>query len=218
MARLMVPSIMLANTNESGYFNPGCVYNGKSVYSLFLSEANVNYVSHFIISSLSDLFHSKHLKQCSIPEMMFTYRRIKRGDAEAESTNYNPLLELNFRNREFIKETIHDIKTRMIPPTAEASHQEYLLEFQNIDQYEPSPEIDWGTRYRHLGDTNSRNVYRWGNRIPPDRVSAQRRNYERNITDSLRARQLVGQIHGYDMSAFMSGHKEPNKSIAYTRY
>lgn len=214
----MVPSIMLANTNESGYFNPGCVYNNKSVYALFLSEANVQYVSEFIVANLQDKFGSRVLNRCSIPEMMFSYRRIKRGIAEVDSTNYNPLLELNFRNREFIKETIHDIKVRNMPSTAEASHQEYLFEFQNIDRYEPSPEIDWGTRYRHLGDVNSRNVYRWGNRIPPDRVALQKRFYDRDITETLRARQLENQIHGYDMSAFLSGHKEPSKNVAYTRY
>lgn len=214
---ILISPIMLSNVNpDSGYFNPGSPYARMNVYKLFVSEANVQYISKLIMHELTQ-FPIKDIG-CNIPEMMFRYKRIKTGEIEEESTNYNPVLELAFRNYEFVKETLKNILIRNEPPKGSALHQNFLLAYQNINDFY-FREINWGTRYKHLGDVKARNVYRHGNRIPPDRVSAHQRHYERDITDSLRSRQLENQIHGYDMSDFAdSTFKTPSGCNPYTRY
>jgi len=200
---LMIPYVIWVDVHPmSGYITPNSKFAGKTTYGLFATRENVQYVTALIINELKKMGRPIDIG-ASIPRMMKNYRRIKTGEIEQESVNANPVIELAYRNREFVAETIRNILVRNNPHNAEHHHQNLLMAFQNIDDTE-FQEVDWGTRYAHLGDQR-RNVYRWGNRIPPDRISAHQRHYERDITEALRdTRQLETPVHGYDMSNLTS--------------
>ena len=200
---LMIPREIIRHIHPmSGYIIPTCKFAGKSVYKLFMSPENINYVNSMIRALLKSYGRPIDLG-VSVQRMMRNYRRIKTGEIESESIQQNPVIELAYRNREFISETVRNILIRNTPHRGDHHHQNLLMSYQNIDDTE-FREVDWGTRYAHLGD-RSRNVYRWGNRIAPDRISAQQRHYERDITEALRdTRQLETPIHGYDMNALRS--------------
>ena len=200
---LMIPYAMWIDVHTvSGYITPNSKFSKKTTYGLFSSRENIQYVTTIIRNELKKMDRPIDLG-FPIARMMKNYRRIKTGEIERESTNRNPVIELAYRNREFIAETIRNIIIRNNPHDAEAHHQNLLMAFQNIDDTE-FQEVDWGTRYAHLGDQR-RNVYRWNNRIPADRVSLHQRHYERDITETLRdTRQLETPVHGYDMSNLVS--------------
>lgn len=179
----------------SGHIIQQSPYYHKTAYALFVSNANMEYLSRLVNRELEGLDIG-----CSIPEMVHRFRRSKRGTLEYDSIVPNPVLQLSDLNKEFLDYTIAAIKIRNHEPSARHAHQQRLLDYQNISDTH-FQELNWGTRYRHLGDVNAKNVYRWGNRIPPDRVSMHQRHYERDITEALRdTRQLHTPIHGYDMS------------------
>lgn len=211
MALKYVPKEMLVHVHQdSGYLDRGCQYANKSVYGLFMDYSNI-----LLITQLMNIKLQPHtiLTPKDVHQMMVGYKKIKTGEVDADSIISNPIVELSFRNHEFIDETTKNILIRLIPLSAEHEHQQRLLEYQNIDESSIFRESDWGTPNAFLGDAkqkDARNVYRWGNRIPPDRVSAQHRHYERDITDSLRdTRQLEQPISGYDMSG-LTKHSSNN--------
>lgn len=198
---LMIPPEIRDDINAmSGFINPTSCYSNKTIYGLFMTRANIQYVTKIIEYETG--YGTLDLG-CSVGQAMKNYRRIKTGEIEYESIIDNPVIELAYRNREFVRETLQMIKVRNAPLNAEHRHQQNLMEYQNIDDFH-FKEVDWGTRYAHLGD-KQRNVYRWGNRIPPDRISAQQRHYERDNSEGLRDhRELETVIHGYDMSSLMN--------------
>ena len=182
----------------SGYIYQGSKFTNKTVYGLFMTPENVQYVQAQIQRAIGSL-----VQGCSIERMMKDYRKIKTPAVESESVIENPVIELAYRNREFITETVKNIRVRNQVASPEAHHQSNLLAYQNIEDT-CFKEVDWGTRSAHLG-VQGRNVYRWGNRIAPDRISAQQREIDRDITEGLRdTRQLETPIHGYDMSNLTS--------------
>lgn len=198
--RQYVPSDIYADVSpHSGFIDRRSNYSGKSVYGLFMENVNIQFVAMMINKYITPLEVSEE----EVQGTMFLYRKIKSGEVDSESIINNPVVELSFRNREFIEETVNNIKIRNRKDKPEHAHQKKLLEYQNIDDTS-FKEVDWGTRYGHLKDPRlkgARDVYRSGNRIPPDRVSAQKRHYDRDITDSLRdVRQLETPVSGYDMS------------------
>lgn len=200
---VMIPYGILRETNPmSGYIQPGSKFANKSPYGLFMTKENIHYISAIIKQELESDNMPINLGM-TVKRMMFNYKRIKTGETDSESVIENPLIELAFRNREFVQETLEQIRIRNTPHEARHKHHNFLLSFQNITE-EPFTPVDWGTQYAHLGDAG-RNVYRHGNRITPDRISAQQRHYERDITETLRdTRQLETPIHGYDMSGLQS--------------
>lgn len=204
-----VPLDMLSDISDSGFLNRHSKYYGRTTYSLFMDSANISLITNMINKMIKPL----NVSVDDVYTMMSVYKKIKTGEVDSESIITNPLLELAFRNKEFIHETSDNIIIRHREPKAEHIHQQNLLAFQNIDDVQ-FKEVDWGTRYGHLKDprlAGARDVYRWGNRIPPDRVSAQKRHYDRDINDSLRdIRQLETPISGYDMSALTSHSSNNN--------
>lgn len=196
---LLIPQAIWDDIHPmSGYIYQGSKFNNKTVYGLFMTPENVQYVTAQITRTLGSL-----IQGCSIERMMKDYRKIKTPIVESESVIQNPVIELAYRNREFIMETVKNIRLRNRIDSPEAHHQNNLMAYQNIADT-TFQEVDWGTRYAHLGEPG-RNVYRWGNRIAPDRISAQQREIDRDITEGLRdTRQLETPIHGYDMSALTS--------------
>lgn len=208
--RRYIPSDMYADINQhSGFIDRRSKYHGKSVYGLFMEDSNIV----FVTMMLNKFITPRSISEKEVQGAMSLYRKIKSGEVDSESIINNPVVELSFRNREFIEETVNNIKIRHRKDTPEATHQKKLLEFQNIDDTF-FQEVDWGTRTAHLKDPKEagmRNVYRWGNRIPIDRCSAQKRHYDRDITDSLRdVRQLETPISGYDMTCLKSHSSNNN--------
>lgn len=200
---LMLPYALLRVSNPmSGYIQPGSQFANKSVYGLFMSQENIHYLTSIIQKELENDAMPVDLGM-SVKRMMFNYKKIKTGEVERESVIQNPLIELAYRNREFVQETLENIRIRNTPHEARHHHQNFLMSYQNITDQQFN-EVDWGTMFAHLGDAG-RNVYRNGNRINPDRISAQQRHYERDITETLRdTRQLETPISGYDMSGLRS--------------
>jgi hypothetical protein len=209
--REFVPPKIYADINQhSGFIDRRSEYSKKSVYALFMDTTNIQFINSMINKYIAPL---PPISLYDTLTMMSVYKKIKTGEVDLESIINNVVVELSFRNKEFVKETVDNIKIRNMPDTPEHAHQEKLLRFQNIDDTS-FKEVDWGTRYGHLKDprlNGARDVYRWGNRIPPDRVSAQQRHYERDITDSLRdVRQLETPISGYDMSCLIAHSSNNN--------
>jgi hypothetical protein len=207
--RKYVPSDMYADINQhSGFIDRRSEYHGKTVYGLFMEDSNIQFVAMMVNKYITP----RTMSEEEIQGRMSLYRKIKSGEVDSESIINNPIVELSFRNREFIEELANNVKIRHRKDTPESAHQKKLLEYQNIDDTS-FKEVDWGTRYGHLKDpalAGQRDVYRWGNRIPPDRVSAQKRHYDRDITDSLRdVRQLETPVSGYDMS-YLKSHNSNN--------
>ena len=201
---LLLPQVIVKHIHRgTGYIAKTSVYYGKSTYGLFISPANIDYITRVILHELK----GKNIKNVgvTIQRMMRNYKRIKTGEIDRETANYNPVIELAYRNREFVLETLKNIQLRNMPHRADHKHHNYLMSYQNIDDTD-FKEVNWGTRYKHLGDTQ-RNVYRWKNRIPPDRISAQQRHHERDNREGLRdIRELETQIHGYDMSGLVANN------------
>jgi len=210
---LLIPQVIWDDIHPmSGYIYQGSKFANKTVYGLFMTPENVQYVTEQIVRSLGPLAQG-----CSILRMMKDYRKIKTPAVESESVIQNPVIELAYRNREFIFETVKNIRVRNRVDSPEAHHQNNLMAYQNIADTN-FQEVDWGTRYAHLG-APGRNVYRWGNRIAPDRISAQQREIDRDITEGLRdTRQLETPIHGYDMSSLTENSNRTFDDNEYTSY
>lgn len=209
MNQYLPPDIYADINQYSGYIDRRSVYHGRTTYALFMDIANIRFISTMINKAIIPLSVSID----DVYTMMSVYTKIKTGEVDSDSIINNPVAELSFRNKEFIEETSKNIKIRHMPKTADHEHQQRLLEFQNIDDTS-FKEVEWGTRRGFLKEKElkgMRDVYRWGNRIPPDRVSAQQRHYDRDITDSLRdTRQLETPISGYDMSGLISHSSNNN--------
>lgn len=174
-------------------------FANKTGYGLFMTEENRAFlIQQFTVNPETIL-------------NMITHFRNSKLDDSGTIASPNPLIVLSRLNTMFIRETLKVLSSQKNHGN---DYQDELLNAQVADRN--FVEVDWGTRNKFNNNENGRNVYRWGNRIPPDRVSMHHRPYERDITDSLRdTRQLESFAGGYDMSG-LTNHSSNNLSSKNT--